>query len=117
MYKNNYNINNWYWIVDNSPTQVFSSANRGYISQNDAAYLDWIAAGGKATRISSTDLPGVVNAPIIAQIEQVERGKIRALTDIAIGNPYASGSPALTPEQRLQSIEIQLDNLREQLVS
>ncbi len=48
-----YNPKNWYWIVNGSTTQVFSSASRGYVQVNDPTYLAWRADDTLPTRIPS----------------------------------------------------------------
>jgi hypothetical protein len=49
----NYNPSNWYWLVGNKPSQVFSSAVPGYVALNNATYDAWTAAGNKATNALS----------------------------------------------------------------
>ncbi len=48
-----YTPNNWYWIVADSITQVYSSAVDDYVPVADAAYQAWLAAGNKATKIDT----------------------------------------------------------------
>lgn len=38
----NYDINNWYWQVDEFPTEIFSSASLSYIDPLDSAYQAWL---------------------------------------------------------------------------
>ena len=52
----NYNVQNWYWIVAGSTTQVYSSAAAAYVSVSDAIYLSWLAAGGVPTKITANDM-------------------------------------------------------------
>lgn len=46
-----YIISDWYWIVNSSTTQVFSSARASYVPISDSAYQTWLAAGNLATPI------------------------------------------------------------------
>lgn len=48
-----FNPANWYWIVNGSTTQVYSSAAGDYVAANNTTYQAWVAAGGAATRIAS----------------------------------------------------------------
>lgn len=50
-----YDITNWYWIVGNSKTEVYSSAAVGYVSQADSTYTAWLAAGNWPTYATDTD--------------------------------------------------------------
>lgn len=51
-----YNINNWYWLVAGNTTQAYSSASASYVALTDATYLAWLAAGYTATKISADDI-------------------------------------------------------------
>ena len=42
-----------YWIVAGDDTQLWSSAEPGYVAADDAGYLVWCAAGRQPTRIAS----------------------------------------------------------------
>lgn len=59
-----YNPRNWYWTVNGSTTQVFSSAAGNYVPIDNAAYLAWVAAGGNPTRIANEAELGEVLAPL-----------------------------------------------------
>lgn len=48
-----FNVRNWYWIVNGSTTQVFSSKTKGYVSVNDSTYKAWLAKGGRPTEIKN----------------------------------------------------------------
>lgn len=54
---------NWYWIVNGSKTQVYSSAAGDYVPVANATYQAWLAAGGLATRIATEAELGEVLAP------------------------------------------------------
>lgn len=54
---------NWYWKINGSTTQVFSSASGGYVAITDATYLAWTADGTLPTSIASEAELGEVLAP------------------------------------------------------
>lgn len=65
-----YNPHDWYWIVGDDESQVYSSARRSNVSADDAAYLQWCVDERKATHIASDDelrdvliAAGVINVP------------------------------------------------------
>ena len=43
-----YDPSNWYWIVNGSTTQVYSSKAGDYVPVANATYVAWRAAGGVA---------------------------------------------------------------------
>ena len=53
----------WYWAVNGSTTQVFSSAIGDYVAVTDPTYLAWVASGGAATVIDSEASLGETLAP------------------------------------------------------
>lgn len=58
-----YTPENWYWKVDGSTTQVFSSAIGNYVPVSDAAFIAWQADGTMPTPIVSEAELGDVLAP------------------------------------------------------
>lgn len=58
-----YNPLNWYWVVNNSTTEVFSSAAGDYVPVDDPTYVAWKADGTVPTRIASEAELGEVLAP------------------------------------------------------
>jgi hypothetical protein len=44
---------NWYWIVNGSTTQVYSSAVGNYVPIDNAAYVAWLADDNTPTRIDT----------------------------------------------------------------
>ena len=44
---------NWYWIVNGSATEVYSSATGGYVSALDQTYAAWLQSGNDPSRIRS----------------------------------------------------------------
>lgn len=111
-----YDVSDWYWIVADDVSQAWSSAARAWLEADDPAYLAWLEAGGEPTRIASwAGLCGVVNAPVIAAIEALERKQARPMRDIALGLTPPEGEP--TPQERLQAIEDEIAALRAWLLS
>lgn len=53
----------WYWAVNGSATQVYSSAAGDYVPVGNATYKTWLAAGNQPTRIASEAELGEVLAP------------------------------------------------------
>jgi hypothetical protein len=53
---------NWYWIVNGSTTQVYSSAVGNYVPVDNAAYVAWLADDHVATRIDTEASLGEVLA-------------------------------------------------------
>lgn len=49
------NFNNWYWVVAQSDTQVFSSASGTYVPLADATYQAWLGGGFNPSVIVSED--------------------------------------------------------------
>ena len=49
----NYNVQNHYWVVSESTTQVYSSAAAAYVPVTDATYEAWLACGSYPTRIDT----------------------------------------------------------------
>ena len=58
-----YNPANWYWVVNGSTTQVFSSAIGDYVPISDPTFLAWVASGGAATVIGSEASLGETLSP------------------------------------------------------
>lgn len=58
-----YTPENWYWIVGDSTTQVFSSASGDYVAVDDATFVAWKADGTVPTSIASAAELGEVLAP------------------------------------------------------
>lgn len=53
----------WYWVVNGSTTQVYSSASNTYVPVTDPTYSAWLAVGNKPTNIASEALLwGVVSS-------------------------------------------------------
>ena len=58
-----YTPSDWYWIVNGSTTQVFSSASGAYVPTSDATYVAWKEDGTLPTRIGAEAELGEVLAP------------------------------------------------------
>lgn len=57
-----YTPSNWYWIVGQSITDVWSSARAQYVPQTDSVYVEWLGAGNIPTPISTEDALQIVLA-------------------------------------------------------
>jgi hypothetical protein len=56
---------NWYWVLNGSTTQVYSSAGNTYVPVTDPTYSAWLAVGNKPTNIASEALLwGVVSQAV-----------------------------------------------------
>ena len=53
----------WYWVVNGSTTQVYSSKTGDYLPLTAPVYVGWQQAGGVPTRIASEAELGDVLAP------------------------------------------------------
>lgn len=51
-----YDEKNWFWIVDGSETDVYSSAAGDFIPVADARFVAFAEAGGVATKITHDDM-------------------------------------------------------------
>ena len=61
---------NWYWIVGDDASQVYSSASAATVGTGDKAYKAWLAQGNAPTRIATMDelkdvliAAGVIDVP------------------------------------------------------
>jgi len=52
----------WYWKVNGSTTQVYSSKSGGYVPVGDSEYVAWVAGGNNPTNIASETELGEVLA-------------------------------------------------------
>jgi hypothetical protein len=70
----------WYWLVENRPDLVYSSAAAAYVATDDATYTDWVAAGNVASPIlADGELADVLakrglNGPTVLNTEPTEWG-------------------------------------------
>lgn len=109
-----YNSSDWYWLVGNNTSRVWSSARRSYVSADDQEYVLWFDEGGFPTPIrDESELCQVLNSAIIAEIEALELKQARPLRDIALAN--TGGSPS--PLERLQLLEDEISTQRALLLS
>lgn len=86
-------LENWYWIVAGSTTQVYSSAVGDYVPVADATYQAWLADGNSPTVIDTEAnlgnvVAGLAVAPIPAaildsytstQVDNIDKEKLRKL--------------------------------------
>lgn len=64
-----YNVNDWYWVVAGSTTQVWASARVQYVAVSDTTYLAWLATGKAPTAIdSAASLGAVLNSQWLPSI-------------------------------------------------
>lgn len=81
-----YSPADWYWIIGDDETKVYSSARGVTATSDDETYTAWAAAGGIATRIDSMDslieVLRAANAPpyhsvptrvIVDRLEQIDK--------------------------------------------
>lgn len=63
-----FKASDWYWVVGDDESQVYTSARSDYVPSDDATYLAWVQDGKMPTRIySAEDLGGVLaqwSAPV-----------------------------------------------------
>lgn len=107
----NYNPSNWYWIVDGSTSQVYSSASDSYVATTDSTYEAWLAAGNVPTKIIGNDM-------LDWRIKRLEAGVSDRMVQEAVtssSNTFSSGSyNGMTSAQALAAIRSAIDSLREQ---
>lgn len=48
-----FNPLDWYWVVNGATEEVYASKSGGFVSVNNPAYVAWLAAGDRPTRIAS----------------------------------------------------------------
>jgi hypothetical protein len=107
-----YDINNWYWIVEGDETRVWSSAARDFLDAAATVYLAWVADGGAPTRIACwSELCDVINAPIVMKIEALERRQIRPMREIALSMSVAENM------SRLAALDGEIASLRATLLT
>ena len=85
-----YRQNHWYWVVDGSTTQVWSSASFGYVAVSDSTYQAWLAAGNAPTKITGGDM-----AEIQAEIA-IDNG----VTVTSTSTPSLNGTYAIGPSSQ-----------------
>ncbi len=107
-----YNVKNWYWVVDGSTTQIYSSAAATYISISDNAYTAWRAAGNTPTTIIGNDM-------LLIRIDLLESSITERMKQEAISgsaNTFPAGPYAgKTSAQAITLIVADKDALRAQL--
>jgi hypothetical protein len=60
-----YNPTNWYWLVNGSTTEVYSSASNTYVPTTDATFESWLQQGNRPSNIvSEAELWGVVSQAV-----------------------------------------------------
>ena len=96
-----YNVQNWYWVVGGSTTQVYSSAAVAYVPVSNSTYEAWLSAGNLPTKIDTEDNLGGVfelqypagwykKIPAMAAAAAIAAG----LTITSTGTPAVNGTYA-----------------------
>jgi hypothetical protein len=119
-----YNPNDHYWIVASDETHVWSSARAALVAIADGAYVAWLAAGGRPTRIVSfADLNDVLASQAVASVAaastvaleglghltptQMLAAKLAAgITITSTGTPALSGVYAVDPASQIKIVAI-----------
>lgn len=75
-----FNPKNWYWVVNNSATQVFSSASGDYVPVGNVPFQLWLTKGNRASHIANEAELGDVLAqydisPVNAGVLDEVKGK------------------------------------------
>ena len=53
-----FDVTNWYWIVGDDESQVWTSRRAKFVSLTDEEYVAWLDAGGEPTKIDTIDSLG-----------------------------------------------------------
>ena len=93
-----FDVTNWYWIVGDDESQVWTSRRAKFVSLTDEEYVAWLDAGGEPTKIDTIDSLGETlfgqypaDAPQTAAVVRTKRDKALAACDwIAIRQADAS---------------------------
>lgn len=85
-----FNPRDWYWILDNSTTQVFSSKVGNYVTVTDTTYVAWLSSGYQPTQRNDTEgnlladlnglIPGYVASTTIGLISYANAKQWRLAT-------------------------------------
>ncbi|WP_407971474.1 tail fiber assembly protein [Burkholderia pyrrocinia] len=97
-----FDVTNWYWIVGDDKSQVWSSRRAKFVSTADEDYAAWLDEGGNPTKIDTIDsLADVLlvqypaGAPQTAGVVRAKRnGALAACDWIAIRQLDAGTLPA-----------------------
>ena len=95
-----YNPSNWYWIVGESTTEVYSSARAEYVSLTDATYTAWLA---------SRNHPTLIDTDANLQVVLYQSG-VLGVAITSGSTPAINGSYLITPQSKLD-IEGVIDNI------
>ena len=108
---NTYNVQNWYWNVGASTTQVYSSAARNYVPVTDATYITWAAQGNTAIPVAAeSDLIALFAAqypagwpPTPAQVarEAAAAAMVAGIQISSVSTPAINSTYALTDSAQI----------------
>ncbi|HDR9022682.1 tail fiber assembly protein [Burkholderia vietnamiensis] len=83
-----FDVRNWYWIVGDDASRVWSSQRAKFVDVNDAEYVEWLQAGGAPTRIDTIDSLGETlftqypaGTPQTAAVVRAKRNSALAVCD------------------------------------
>ncbi|AOK00200.1 tail fiber assembly protein [Burkholderia vietnamiensis] len=83
-----FDVRNWYWIVGDDASRVWSSQRAKFVDVSDAEYVEWLQAGGAPTRIDTIDSLGETlftqypaGAPQTAAVVRAKRNSALAVCD------------------------------------
>lgn len=87
-----FDVTNWYWIVGDDGSQVWSSRSAKFVDVDDVDYVAWLEAGGEPTKIDTIDSLGETlfaqypaGAPQTAAVVRAKRnGALSACDWIAV---------------------------------
>lgn len=99
-----FDINDWYWIVGEDQTSVFSSAVSDYVSSDDERYVEWLAGGNWPSPAEDEDALIEFLAPRAPYIvPNFPKGLLayaaRCRYDIEIGGIQIAGVPVATDDR------------------
>lgn len=85
-----FNVNDWYWLVGNTITQVWSSSRFAYVPVNDAFYQQFLLLGNNPVQIDTAKNLGLVMAT-----QRVPGYLASGLAIVSTGNSGVSATYAL----------------------
>ncbi len=96
---------------------MFSSKYRAFVELTDEEFVNWLDNGFIVSTASAEDLIDCLNQDIVAQIKELEAKTLRSIRDIHLGNGEIVDDEGKTPIVRLQDIEAEISDLRENLIT
>jgi hypothetical protein len=120
---NPFDLSNWFWIVANDSTKVFSSKDKDYVPTSNITYQRWLAAGNAATKIDTeANLGGVLASVGDMALQPIPAGVLDGYSNVVADRITATyvnrllfeyenrlrtleGQPAMTPQEFRQKIK------------